>query len=227
MERTYEKLKKYFRSDNSVDVLISNSDIFSEIFGINLDDDDWANYYVSLDEPIASMCYIDYFDDVTKETSNLILEYKDNDCKYYFCTIDAEKWTRFKLAVQKEFDYKNWRCEGSNQKTSKSELEKLFSHDIIDVDAHQVLFTQIFGYEPIAPRHRRAFVSQNEPYFYMYGRCGGDNAEEYESEIDKAMNIPGFILAEDDVSDNTYRDFYFNLYPTKWRKFLDHIKTKF
>jgi hypothetical protein len=110
-----------------------------------------------------------------------------------------------------------------------NELEKIFQDDTIDENRNDEstthFFINTFGFQPFAPRHRLFSVSIKKPLLHIYGRCGGDNTDEYLDEINDMELIPGFLLQEEDYYDCTYRDFYYKLDKNKWEEFIGTCKT--
>lgn len=53
-----------------------------------------------------------------------------------------------------------------------------------------------------------------------YGRCGGENAEDYEDDIEEVENHPHYFDSFDDPSDVTYRIFLFSIDQEKINELL-------
>lgn len=71
------------------------------------------------------------------------------------------------------------------------------------------------------PRFRDCFLEDEEHpstrgKIHIYTRVGGGNREEYEEDIERLRNMPGFVEDYDEEFDNTYATFVYEA-PDPWK----------
>ena len=89
-----------------------------------------------------------------------------------------------------------------------------------DIEKMERELYHILGDWPEAPRPRSWEVDGEKPVLYLRGRCGGDNREAYESDIEVMTTLKGYAGSWDMEGDNTYMIFKYNIDKKVWEKFV-------